>query len=124
MMNIDNMIAKYHISLERGNNIKCEINHNSIVQSEIAWIKEHKAEIIDELNRRAEIAKAQQEEIDREIAEVNKAFEALRVNNPEMRIGDCLTDKAIYRVIKDGWSIEGAQAEYRSLYANVMDSRF
>lgn len=124
MMDINNMIAKYHISLYDNDKIKCEINHDSIVQSEVAWIKEHKSEIMEELNRRAEIAKAEAEEREKEEEERNKVFKALKVNNPEMRRGNRLTEWAISLVIDKGSTIEGAQGAYRSLYADVMDSHF
>lgn len=91
-----------------------KINRNN---DEIAWIAEHKAEIIKELTERERIVRERN-------AEKEKIFMQLKNLNPEMKRNTPLVEKAITRVVDEGWSIESANIEYRSIYADIMDSHF
>lgn len=115
-MNITSMINKYDIKL-MGENIAVTAPKENKNMEELMWIKEHKAEIIEELKNR----EAEKERIEKARA---AAFIELKKTNPEMKRNNRLTEKAISRVVNDKWSIEGAVSEYRSLYADVMDSHF
>ena len=88
---------------------------NNQNKEEIAWVAEHKAEIIKELTER---------EAKNRDKEKKKVFVQLKNLNPEMKRHTPIVEKAISRVVDCGWSLESANIEYRSIYADIMDSHF
>lgn len=120
---IKSMIYKYDIKLV-GDKIAVAAPKYNKNMEQLNWIKDHKADIIAELTRREEENAKREEENKKRKATMDAAFKELRKTNPEMRRGNYLTEKAIARVVVDGWSISAAISEYRVYYVDAMDASY
>lgn len=115
-MNINDMIFKYSIKL-MGENIGVTAPKANKNMNELMWIKEHKAEIIEELQNRE--AKCEAEKAAKE-----KAYNDFAAIEPDIKKASrSLQADIVSRMVSKGITAEQILPYFRSLYVDEIESR-
>ena len=114
-MNINDMIFKYSIKMI-GENIGVTAPKQNKNMEELTWIKNHKAEIIEELKKR-------EAEYEAEKAAREKAYNDFAKIEPDIKkASNALQADIINKMITKGVTAEQILPYFRSLYADEWES--